>query len=90
VTGVGVEGAGGGIGVVARVCEFNPLILSLWARGGSEALDAVDTGEIALSSSGRPAPAPGDKREDMSMSPFERDGVCASEVSAGVGGTVAL
>jgi len=48
--GVGVSGADAG-GVEARRWEFAPFNLILCASGGSDALDAVETGEMARSSS---------------------------------------
>lgn len=82
VAGVGT-GAGAGVGVALWLDPFN---FTLWASGASEALEAVDTGERARSSSiiARAAGVgEGDLRDDpASRSPFDRVGVCGSEASA--------
>lgn len=91
--GLGVTGpveVGGGLltdddGVAeCRACPFNFI---LCANRGSSTLEAEETGEIARSSS-----ATGDWRDGVisTSPPFDLGGVCGSEVSAGVAGTVEL
>ena len=78
-TAAGELAGGGRGGVDGRACPFS---LIRCARGGSSALDAEDTGEMALSLSTVGA---GDCRDDVSTSPLDRGGDCGSEASTGVG-----
>jgi len=68
-TGVGVAGA-------AKVLAWLvPLTLTFWLSGGSDELEAVETGDIARSSS-RGIEGKGDwGREAFSASQLEREGV---------------
>jgi len=63
----GVAGTG-----VLDVFECDPFNFTFCANGASEALEALDTGEIARSSSSLSA---GDFLEDASTSPFDLAGV---------------